>query len=208
MTGEEGEGATQQGDGVEGVTQHNEGGERVTQQGEGVPEPEAVRVEDIGKGWGFDTFATNEEFGGGNIPTVINKGKRKTSELNEENCSTFDDSSDSDYQQPDNVDESSEEYDMLEDNEGFSQEDVPKTRKMKKTIPSFVVADEDWNSNSNATETVGGGSQSNASKHNVTTGGGMGRPSQATTRVAVRQRKPTIQQVLQNIKAKKRAWKP
>ncbi|KAL0386098.1 UNVERIFIED_CONTAM: hypothetical protein Sradi_3004100 [Sesamum radiatum] len=68
----------------------------------------------------------------------MNKGKRKISELN------YDDSSDSDYQQPDNVNESSEESDMLADNEVLSQEDVPIARKMKKNVPSSVVVDENW----------------------------------------------------------------
>ncbi|KAL0427717.1 UNVERIFIED_CONTAM: hypothetical protein Slati_2946500 [Sesamum latifolium] len=134
----EGDGVTQQGDEGEGVTQQGEGFEGVTQQGECETEHGVVRVEDIGRGWGFDAFGEDEEIGLEHLSFVMNKGKRKISELN------YNDSSDSDYQQPDNIDESSEEFDMLGDNEVISQEDVPMARKMKKNVPSNVVANENW----------------------------------------------------------------
>ncbi|KAL0373575.1 UNVERIFIED_CONTAM: hypothetical protein Sradi_3273200 [Sesamum radiatum] len=134
----EGDGVTQQGDEGEGVTQQGEGFEGVTQQGEGETEHGVVGVEDIGRGWGFDAFGADEEIGLEHLSFVMNKGKRKISELN------YNDSSYSDYQQPDNIDESSEEFDILGDNEGLSQEDVPMARKMKKNVPSNVVANENW----------------------------------------------------------------
>ncbi|KAK4422629.1 hypothetical protein Salat_1845400 [Sesamum alatum] len=204
-----------------------------------------VGVEDIDKGWGFDSFVVNEETGLENQPSAKSKGKRKLSEVNyndesDENCSGFDDSSDEDYHQPTNAEESSNESDspslVLEDIERESEEDIFQANNSE-LMKEFVVNDKDWCSefdrdsdletlhdtvsnidglpytqdtvqstqqSAKDPNTIGGGREYQGPRNDAL----LGTLPQANRRGSIRQRKPTIEQVLQNIRVKKRAWKP